>query len=408
MKQKLEYTQKLNQTLQLSLNMKKSLDVLKMNQSDLLECIQEIVDHNPIISYTPSTDIHQYLMETATVKTTLKDDLYLQLHTAKQKYDIKAAEFIIESLDEHGFFTIDLSTAAQLSSCTIKQLQTTLSLIQSFDPAGVATADSIQAIANQLHRQYLFDAEHILLHEQEAMLKKDYRSIAKHMQLSLEEVMGYLDDIKECTPFPCSNYAESQEALILPDFEIKVSQGEIEIIPKQVGHIYIEDELEVLKTNQSLKPYFEDAYYFIDSISKRNKTMLLMANELIHIQKNYFLFHDELKPCTLMDIAKACGFHESTVSRTLSNKYYLFQGEIYPLKQLFVSATKEGSSKDSIQKAILALIKEEDKTKPYADYELVEKLEEMELYVSRRAIAKYRTQLHIPSSKERKVKSQQS
>lgn len=403
MKQKLEFTQKLNQTLQLTISMKKSLDVLKMNQSELLECIQNIVDHNPIISYTPSTDMHQFLMETAAVETTLKDELYLQLHTSKQPYHKTAAEFVIESLDEHGFFTMDLPTAAKLTACTIEELQETLSLIQSFDPAGVAAFDSIEAISIQLQRQYLFDAQHILLHEQEAILKKNYKSIAKRMHLTLEEVYEYIEDIKRCDPFPCHNYGTKQENTIIPDFEVKITQGEIEIIPKQVGHIYIEDELETLKSNKNLKPYFEDAYYFIDSISKRNKTMLMMANALIHIQKNHFLYHDELQPCTLMDIATKCGFHESTVSRTLSNKYYLFQGEIYPLKQLFVSATKEGSSKDAILKAIQTLVKEEDKTKPYADFELVEKLEEMELFVSRRAIAKYRSQLHIPSSKERKI-----
>lgn len=402
MKQKLEFTQKLNQTLQLSMSMKKSLDVLKMNQSELLDCIQDIVDHNPIITYTPSVDMHQFLMETATVEITLKDDLYLQLHTVNQTYNKTAAEFVIESLDEHGFFTMDLYTAAKLSSCTIEEFKQALSLIQSFDPAGVAASNSIESISIQLERQYLFDAQHILLHEQEAILKKDDKAIAKRMHISVEEVKDYIEDIKDCDPFPCRSYGTKQETVIIPDFEIKISQGDIEIIPKQVGHIYIEDELETLKTNQSLKPYFEDAYYFIDSISKRNKTMLLMANELIHIQKNHFLYHDELQPCTLMDIATKCGFHESTVSRTLSNKYYLFQDEIYPLKQLFVSATKEGSSKDAILKAIQTLVKEEDKAKPYADFELVNKLEEMELYVSRRAIAKYRNQLHIPSSKERK------
>lgn len=401
MKQKLEVTQKLHQTLQLSMTMKKSLDILKMNQSELLDSIQNIVDHNPIISYTPSCDMHEFLMETAVAKTSLKDELYLQLHTTPQAYESAATEFIIESLDEHGFFTMDLLTAASISSCTVDQLKEALSLIQSFEPAGVAATSSIDAISIQLKRQYLYDAQHILLHEQEAILTKAYRTIAQRMQLSLEEVMEYLEDIRQCNPFPCDNTA-IQETTIIPDFEIKVSQNEIELVPRQVGHIYIEDELEVLKNNPSLKTYFDEAYYFIDSISKRNQTLFIMANELIHIQKNTFLFQDELKPCTLMDIAKKCGFHESTVSRTLSNKYYLFQNEIYPLKRLFVSATKEGSSKDAVVKAIQQIIKEEDKSKPYADYELVEKLADMELYVSRRAIAKYRSQLHIPSSKERK------
>ena len=191
----------------------------------------------------------------------------------------------------------------------------------------------------------------------------------------------------------------------LPDFEIQAQDGEIEIIPKQLGHFQIEDELLVMKEEmKELREYFDEAYYFIDHLHKRNRTLLMMVNELVHIQRNHFLYMDELQPCTLMDIAKKTGFHESTVSRTLSNKYYVFQNEIYAVKDLFVSATKEGSSKDSILKAIQKLVDTEDKHCPYRDQDLVVMLEELDLYVSRRGIAKYRSILHIPGSKERKQK----
>lgn len=402
MEQKFKYSQKLTQTFQLSFTMKKSLDILKMNQAELLENIQDFADNNPIIDYTPSTDMHQFLMETASTQTTLKDDLYLQLHTTNQKYCNKIAEFIIESLDENGFFNMDTNYIEQVLSCSQKEFDETLSCIQNFEPIGVAAKSSIDAIAIQLRKQYLFDAEYILMHEQDALAKGKVTEIAKHMNISIDEVYAYIEDIKSCDPFPCKKYNTKTEIPVIPDFEVKVTDQEIEIIPKQLGHICIEDELDILQKSKELKPYFDEAYYFIDSISKRNKTLMILANELIHKQKNYFLYHDELQPCTLYDIAKICGFHESTVSRTLSNKYYVFQNEIYPVKNLFVSATKNGSSKDSILKAIKQIIDEENKTMPYTDFELVSILEEMELYVSRRAIAKYRTQLRIPSSKERK------
>lgn len=403
MKQKLEYKQKLIQSLQLSLSMKKSLDILKMSNGDLLDCINQIIDQNPIITYTPSTDMHLLLMETATIPSSLKDDIYLQLHTCNKTYSKMAADFVIESLDEHGFFKNDIQEAARFASCTVEEIQEALLLIKEFEPIGIASRDSIEAIALQLHKQYLYDAEYILLHEQEALSKNDYQTIAMNLHLSLDEIQSYIEDIRNCHPFPYIDTSIINENTIIPDFEILVSDSDIELIPRQLGHLFIENELESLKLNKDLKLYFDEAYYFIDSITKRNKTLLQMANVLIHIQKNHFLFHDELQPCTLMDISNACGFHESTVSRALSNKYYLFQNEVYPLKRLFVSATKNGSSKDSILKAIRKLVNNEDKHHPYADYELVDKLKELELYVSRRAIAKYRSQLHISSSKERKL-----
>lgn len=405
MKQDLLLKQKLNQTLHLSLSMKNSLDILKMDQSELMQCINQIVENNPVIEYTPSADIHQMIQDTMFADKTLSEELYMQLHTCSISYNEKVATYLIESLDEHGFLSYHASEYAKQLNVSVTEIAHTIDLLQSFEPSGVAASNSKDSIIIQLRQQYLYEAIDIFTNYQDELISKNYKAIAKAKSLSLEEVMDYIEDIKACNPFPCANYQTKKEKLIIPDFEIMVQNNEIEIIPKQIGHISIEDELALLKSESTeLKDYFQEAYYFIDSLSKRNKTLLMMANELIHIQKNYFLYRDELQPCTLMDIANACGFHESTVSRTLSNKYFLFQNEVYPVKSLFVSATKEGTSKDAILKAIAKLIAEEDKASPLADFEIVDALAEMELYVSRRAIAKYRKQLNIPNSKDRKNK----
>lgn len=110
--------------------------------------------------------------------------------------------------------------------------------------------------------------------------------------------------LKTVRRFLVVNYQNTKDPVVLPDFEVKVIGQEIELIPKQPGHFTIEDELAVMKEeSEQIKQYFEEAYYFIDNLNKRNKTLMIMANELFHIQKNYFLYHDELQPCTLADIA---------------------------------------------------------------------------------------------------------
>ena len=78
--------------------------------------------------------------------------------------------------------------------------------------------------------------------------------------------------------------------------------------------------------------------------------------------------------CTLADLAQKCGFHESTISRTLHHKYYRFNNEVYPLKNLLVSKTLSGDSSDSIKKAIVLLIHNEDKQKTLNDEAIVSKL----------------------------------
>lgn len=406
MKQDMIFQQKLSQTLQLSMSMKNSLDILKLNREELIEYIEALVEKNPVIAYKPSTDMHTFLHETLSKSHTLKDDLFLQLHTFPYAYDEKICTFLIESLDERGFLTSTIAEYAQCLNVSEDNIEDNLEIIQSFEPCGIAAFDSVDSIRLQLLHKHLFVSEYIFSNYPEDIIDKNYSKIAKACHISIQEVMDALAHIKNCTPFPCSNYQNTQESIILPDFEVTVIGKDIEIIPKQLGHFTIEDELTIMKDqNEEVKRYFDEAYYFIDNLNKRNKTLMLMANELFHIQKNYFLYHDELQPCTLADIAKKTGFHESTVSRTLSNKYYIFENEIYPVKQLFISATKSGSSKDSILKAIQKFIKDEDKSQPYKDEELVDLLADIDLYVSRRGVAKYRSLLNIPGSRERKVKN---
>ena len=311
---------------------------------------------------------------------------------------------MIESLDEHGFLNSSAAEYAEILGKTPISIQKNIQILQMFEPAGVAARDSIDSIRLQLLRIKKYTAEKIFTQYAEELIRKDYKAIAKDCGLSMEAVTQSLLEIQGCQPYPCSSYAGENNAILLPDFEIQTLGDEIEIIPKQLGHFQIQDELQAVKNDKELRAYFDEAYYFIDHLSKRNKTLLIMVNALIHIQRNHFLYMDELQPCTLLDIANKTGFHESTVSRTLSNKYYLFQNEIYAVKDLFVSATRDGSSKDSILKAIQKFVEQEDKENPYRDQDLVELLEEIDLYVSRRAIAKYRSILHIPGSKERKIR----
>lgn len=398
------YTQKLSQTLQLSQSMKNSLDILKMSQQDLLDYIKTLTENNPVIEYTPSTDMHLLLQDSIAAGKTLKEDLYLQLHTTKQDADEDICNFLIESLDEHGFLNSSAAEYAEILGKAPICIQKNIQILQMFEPAGVAARDSIDSIRLQLLRNKKYTAEKIFTQYAEELIRKDYKAIAKDCGLSMEAVTQSLLEIQGCQPYPCSSYAGENNAILLPDFEIQTLGDEIEIIPKQLGHFQIQDELQAVKNDKELRAYFDEAYYFIDHLSKRNKTLLIMVNALIHIQRNHFLYMDELQPCTLLDIANKTGFHESTVSRTLSNKYYLFQNEIYAVKDLFVSATRDGSSKDSILKAIQKFVEQEDKENPYRDQDLAELLEEIDLYVSRRAIAKYRSILHIPGSKERKIR----
>lgn len=401
MKQDLIYTHTYKQTLHMTTGLKSHLEILSKDRQTLSDLLYNVSQNNPFLEYTPSQDIQQYLEAGISNKPSLKDELYLQLHTSTKKYNEPIANYIIESLDSHGFFNQDIQTVLSDLKCTKAQFEETLSFIQTFEPIGVAAKNSIDSLMIQLKTKNYTVAYTILKDYSKELEEKDFYTISESLDIPYEAVFDELAHMQECNPFPCSEYdTESTTNLALPEFTIEIDEDQLKIIPKEMGNLTIHSE--EVKLSKEAKKYLNEAKFYIDSINRRNKTILLLANILITHQKNYFLFQDDLKECTLKEIAQESGYSISTVSRTLSDKYYEFNDHMYPVKDLFISKTHKGSSKDSIQKAIQLLIEVEDPENPLQDEEIVEELKNMELYVSRRTISKYRKELNIPNSKQRK------
>ena len=381
--------------------LKSHLEILSKDRQTLSDLLYTVSQNNPFLEYTPSQDIQQYLEAGISDKPSLKNELYLQLHTTKQKHNETIADYIIESLDSHGFFNYDLDIVLNDLKCTKEEFIDTLNLIQAFEPLGVAAKNSVDSLMIQLKEKEYIIAYTILKDYSKELEEKDFYTISESLDIPYESVFDELAHMQECNPFPCSEYAtESTTNLALPEFTIEIIEDQLKIIPKEMGNLSL--HCEEVKLSKEAKKYLNEAKFYIDSLNRRNKTILLLANILITHQKNYFLFQDDLRECTLKEIAQESGYSISTVSRTLSDKYYEFNNQIYPVKDLFVSKTHNGSSKDSIQKAIQLLIMVEDKENPLQDEQIVKELEDMELYASRRTISKYRKELNIPNSKQRK------
>ena len=401
MKQNLIYKHTYKQTLHMTTGLKSHLEILSKDRQTLSDLLYNVSQNNPFLEYTPSQDIQQYLEAGISNKPSLKDELYLQLHTSTKKYNEPIANYIIESLDSHGFFDQDIQTVLSDLKCTKAQFEETLSFIQTFEPIGVAAKNSIDSLMIQLKTKNYTVAYTILKNYSKELEEKDFYTISESLDIPYEAVFDELAHMQECNPFPCSEYdTENTTNLALPEFTIVIDEDQLKIIPKEMGNLTIHSE--EVKLSKEAKKYLNEAKFYIDSINRRNKTILLLANILITHQKNYFLFQDDLKECTLKEIAEESGYSISTVSRTLSDKYYEFNDHMYPVKDLFISKTHKGSSKDSIQKAIQLLIETEDTENPLQDEEIVEELKNMELYASRRTISKYRKELNIPNSKQRK------
>lgn len=383
-----------------------SLDFLKYSGDEVVHSILKVVQENPLLDIDFSVSSPLCLeenYENVSTKPSLKAHLYFQLHTSTKQYNEEVCSYIIESLEQNGFFKEDISEAAAYLKIDEDTFIDQLRLIQGFDPIGVAAFHTIDSLIIQCkYNQHPFAAQ-ILLEQREFLLKKDYKHIAKNLHIPLENVQKEIAFIKTLSPYPCKDFYTSNDERAIPEIKIEVEDQKIIISPIKYFDIKYNDiYTDLIKEEPVLKDYFEQSKTILANLDKRNARIMLVANEIVNIQKGYFLYGDELEVCKQADVAQKLGIHPSTVSRAVSNKYYEFQNQIYPLSLLFVNATEYGNSSDAVKKAIQEILASENKSKPFSDDQIVEKLLLYNLKVSRRTVNKYRTALGIPSAGKRK------
>ncbi|MEG0329607.1 MAG: RNA polymerase factor sigma-54 [Longicatena sp.] len=398
-KQNLTHKQKFILTTQ----SKQALDILKMDHSEVMNLIMKSAQINPFIDISFYHEDTYDLFDTISRKKTLKEDLYYQLHTSRKPYDYEICSFIIESLDVDGFLTYNEETYCKLLKAPTEVFRNNLSILQTFDPCGVGASNMIEAMILQCNRMGDVHGAHLLTYHVEDIISKNFSKIAKSMEVSVSQIKEYISALQRCKPNPCLAYEKEFIQYVTPEVDIIVQDEEISISPVKFEGVNLNEQyLDLISENSNLKTYFQEASILFETLHKRNATLLMVVNELVQIQKGYFLYQDELNPCTLKDIAIILGINESTVSRTLAKKYFRYREEIYPFKKLFVSTSLNGDSSDRIRKALLQLIKQEDKENPLSDQQIVIKLSSMDIITSRRTIAKYRNQLKIMNSADRK------
>ncbi|MDE7235341.1 MAG: RNA polymerase factor sigma-54, partial [Helicobacter japonicus] len=208
----------------------------------------------------------------------------------------------------------------------------------------------------------------------------------------------------------------AREGEVIPDifiFEriknesLKNSTYELEVAINDSFYpkILIEEQVKDVKDKEGaefLKTKLKEAKDLVDALDMRKATILKIAIALRENQY-YFFMGGEIRPMKLKDIAQDLGYAPSTISRAIANKYLECDRGIFPIKSFFTAAIDGDTSNASIKDFILNLVKNEDKKKPLSDLKILKIVEEkFDLKMVRRTITKYRQQLQIASSNERK------
>jgi RNA polymerase sigma-54 factor len=354
-----------------------------------------------------------------TRQVTLSDYLFWQLRMSEatpQEYEI--GTLIIGNIDENGYLQGSLDEICRDVDCSATQSEEILTLIQSFDPAGVGARDLRECLMIQLtglsEREPL--AEHIVESCLAYCKKRDYRGLARKLKVPLAQVLAAVEIISHLDPKPGRPFSSDEARVIIPDVFVYKVEGDYVVVlnddglPKLRINTYYRNMLDTEADNVPrgyLKEKMKSALWLIRSIQQRQMTLYKVTKSIVKFQRDFI---DEginaLKPLVLREVADDIEMHESTVSRVTTNKYVHTPQGIYELKFFFSGKVggfgKEVSAK-RVQNLIRELIAEEDPRKPLSDEKICQLLKERHtITIARRTVAKYREMMKILSSSERK------
>jgi len=364
--------------------------------------------------------------------------LYEQLHTQDlSEEEMLIGEYIIGSIDDNGYLKRDArSIAMDLSfyyniAVSPEQVEKVISIIQSFDPPGIAARDLRECLLLQLRRipeknSSIQLAIRILDEYFEEFTKKHFDKIQRKLGITEEELKKALQVITKLNPKPGNSTSEGKGSqAIFPDFIVYNDDGKLQVVvnTKNIPELRINKYYQTLyetfrkqkkhhpqtqEVIQFIKQKLDAAKFFIDALKQRNDTLQTVIEAIVDYQKEFFLTGDEskIKPMILKDIAEKTNLDISTISRVASSKYVQTPYGTFLLKKLFSESLEntEGEEVSTIEvKSVLKkLIEEEDKKNPLTDEELVELLKQKGYPIARRTVAKYREQLGIPVARLRK------
>ena len=356
----------------------------------------------------------------------LSDHLIWQLSLQTDDERLKEiGAAIIGNLDDDGYLVASVEEIAAMGEWPVADVERALQHVQTFDPIGVAARDLQECLWLQIRHLGLegTPTEKIVTEHLRLLQNHQVPEIARKLGISLDDLKEHVEIIRNLDPKPGSRFNPSQSQYVIPDvYVVKVEDQYVAALNEEgLPQLRISPVYRRLldktgagggeqndETRAYVKDKFRSALWLIKSVDQRQKTIHKVATSIINFQRE-FLDHgiEYLRPLVLRDVANDIGMHESTVSRVVNNKYMHTPQGVFELKYFFHSGISssfgESVSSVTIKQRIRKIIENEDPRKPLSDSKIVSILQKEGLMLARRTIAKYREELKIPTSNQRKV-----
>lgn len=378
-----------------------------------------------------------------TKPSTLTDHLLWQLNSMSLRSEVRtAAEWIVGNLEDSGYLTATLEElAAETGEPHVPSATATeaLTVVQGLDPVGVGArslAECLQLqLAMQLRELHAFveeeggddstDEREVLLRlasriAQEflpLLQKRDLRELSKLLAATPEQTQNAIAIIRTLDPRPGQRFEHHETRLIEPDVAF-ARRGDDWMV------VMNEEDLPALRLNAGyrrmlrqgtadrevqdyVKERYRSAVQLLRNIEQRKNTIVRTCEAIVRRQGDFLERGvDALRPMMIKEVAEEIGVHPSTVSRAVSNKYVHTPQGVYELRFFFTEGVNGPEGGDLplmlLKKKVKKLIEEEDPAKPLTDDALVAELARQGIQVTRRSVAKYRDDMQIPSTHQRR------
>lgn len=438
MNQNLQLWQDQRLKLNLTPEIRQSIDILQAHSLDLAAYLQERSLDNPVLEIeyaaVPMALRHHRKLKYAAAaeydpityltadEPTLEEILLSQLRMNNiQGLLYETAAFLAGNLDEAGYLKLDLQKAANDLKLPMCLMAEALETLQTMDPPGIAARDLRECLLIQVQRDGNKPFVEQIIHDYFTELSQGkYKIIAKKLGISEDQVLTCLHYIQKLNPKPGLQYAKKELQPVLPDAEIRKEKGRIAIyllerhLPSVSLNPYYsswseDSKLADYESSTYLKQKIQEANMILKNLEKRKRTLLRVIQIIVDEQTPFLeLGVSHLKPLNMKTVSTRLGLHESTVSRAVQNKYIQTPQGIFELKYFFsrglASMDGQTASRNKVKLRIKQLINSEPKNKPLSDSQLVKLLEKEGIELSRRTVTKYREELHILPSILRKNK----
>ncbi len=413
----LRQTQSVENKHKLSNTLRNWLPILHSSLSDLGEAMAPFVESNPVIEVASGyeEDFEKKLprkiiargvsnsrteqIEALTIQNrTLYDVLDEQLDAPLFPTPISQAiaSFVVANLDEFGYYEGDNEAFCEHHAISLEYFEKIRLRFAHVDPVGIGAKDLAESFLFQLDNSEISDAGYSLA----LKVINNMQEIHSYSdQEHFSEVMHVLSSFKNP---PNIEYME-ESAQIIPDLMIYFNEDEqIEVKLNDAYYPTIHIDTNYGVKHEFITQKIKEAKSLVDALDMRKATLYKVGLMIVEYQYEFFT-GGAIMPLTLKTLADEFGHNPSTISRAIANKYISCDRGMLAMKEFFTTAIDEDVSNAAIKEFLQGLVKAESRKKPLSDMKLLDLIQDkFKVKMVRRTIAKYRKQLNIAGSSERK------